>query len=38
MRLLLITLAMPLLVLVDQYQFKGYYGALLGHWVVQAFR
>jgi hypothetical protein len=38
MRLLLITLAMPLLVAIDQYQFNGYYGAQLGLWIVRAFK
>jgi hypothetical protein len=27
---------MPLLVLIDQYQFKGYYGGVVGHWLVHA--
>ena len=38
MRVLIVTLAMPLLVLIDQYQFKGHYGAIVGHWLVLALK
>jgi hypothetical protein len=38
MRSLIITLAMPILVLIDQYQFRGYYSAVVGHWLVHALK